>query len=131
MNKIQRLQSEVENFVMGFSHTEIEEWHCDNNFCDVCGFGGYIFKSEYAANRYVLGIGLQCAMDYCNGACSDEEWIGILSKYVSKRVAKNAIKKGNWEKVVRIMLKGEGAAFFLSDYSGKIHDLENGELLYY
>lgn len=131
MNKIQIRNADVENFVNGFSKHDVYEWITPNRFVDNHGFDGSIFKSECAANRYVLGIGLQNAMDYCNGACSDEDWISILSNYVSERVAKNAIKKGNWEKVVRIMLKGEGASFFLSDYSGRIHDLENGDLLYY
>ena len=130
MNKIQKRKIEVENIVMSMSKTKIEDWYTDYNFCDVCGFGGYIFKSELAAKRYVLGIGFQNAMDMCNGACSDEDWINILSNYTTERIAKKAIRNNDWEKVVKIMLKGEGASFFLSDYSGGYNYLDNGDLLY-
>lgn len=131
MNKIQRMQSEVENFVQNTFHQKIYEWNCDNNFVDDHGFDGYIFKSELAAIRYVYGIGLQCAMDYVNGAMRDDEWINLLSNYVGKRTAKRVIENSKWDKVVKIMVENEGVSFFLSDYSGGVHYLESGDLLYY
>ena len=124
-------QSEVENFVSNFSNSKVYDWITPKRFVDDHGCDGYIFKSELAAIRYIYGEGLQNAMDYCEGAMRDEDWIDLLSNYVSKRTAKNVIENGKWEKVVKIMVRNEGESFFLSDYSGRVHDLENGDLLYY
>lgn len=131
MNKAQRTKNEVENILNGYFKTSITEWHTDYNFTDNHGCDGYIFKSELAAVRFVYGWGLQNAIDFCNGACTDADWISILGGYVSERTAKRVIKKGDWEKVVKILVKNIGAIFFLSSYSGGITELSDGMYLYY
>lgn len=132
MNKIQRMQNDAAEFIKNRFNENVYEWMCENSFVDPHGFDGYLFKSELAAKRYVLGIGMQCAIDSCNGAVSGSDWINILMGCgLSKRVATKVIEKEDWERVVKTMLNQYGAAWFLSSYSGQIHDLDCGMLLYY
>ena len=132
MNKIQRTKIEVENILKESFKTSIEEWHTDYNFTDCHNCEGYIFKSELAAIRYIYGIGFQQFKDFCNGACTDEDWINILvGNGISKRKAKRVIENGDWGEVVHLMTKTEGAHFFLSEYSGRITELSDNRYLFY
>ena len=127
-----KIKEEVTQLLADRFQTAPEEWHTDQNFTDGHGCEGYIFKSERAAVRYVYGTGLQNAIDYCEGACSEENWINILiGQGFTKRQASKAVNTGNWKKVVKMMTQTQGPRFFLSDYSGQINSLSDGSLLYY
>ncbi len=127
------IKSEVEQFVREFSNgNEVAEWFDDKSFCDDHGFNGSIFNSEDEADNYVLTDGLQNAIDSVNGAQTEEDWISyLINGGVDEGTAEQLINNGNWEGVVKIILDKEGAPFFLSTYSGRIHDLSDGSLLYY
>lgn len=112
--------------------SKIEEWVASNEFYDVHNCNGFIFANEDEAYQYVAnGDYHQNALDYVNGACPDEEWISMLiDSGVEKRKATNIIKNEDWESVVQIVLDNEGPEWFLSQYSGRVHDLSNGVLYY-
>ena len=62
----------------------------------------------------------------------EKEWKDFLVKAgVSEEEAKGIADNANWEKVVEIVANTDGPQFFLSTYSGKVYELENGKLLYY
>ena len=130
--KSPRLQEEVNNFLADHFGMEPVEWYSRNNFVDGCNCEGWIFKSEKAATRYIYGDGLQMFMDFCDGACTEEDWINILIKQgFTKRQASKVINEKDWKKVVRMMTQTEGPRFFLSQYSGQVNTLSDGSLLYY
>ena len=131
MNKNQRTRNEVSKLVEKRSGNKIYEWFTNYNFVDENGFDGYIFKDHEAAVRYIYGIGLQDCIDTCDGACTDADWINILSGYCGKEHAEEIIKNGKWKEVVKVMTENEGPSFFLSPYSGGVDFLSDGRLLYY
>lgn len=127
-----KIKEEVTQLLADRFHTTPVEWHTDQNFSDGHGCDGYIFKSERAAVRYIYGTGLQICMDYCEGACTEEDWINILTKEgFTKKQASKAVNSGNWKKVVKMLTQTQGPRFFLSEYSGQINALSDGSLLFY
>ena len=95
--KSPRLQEEVTNFLAEHFQTEPVEWTSRNNFFDGHGCDGFIFKSERAATRYIYGDGLQIFMDYCNGACTEEDWLNILmASGFKKSTVKKVLHEGDW-----------------------------------
>jgi len=132
MNKIQRMQNEVEQFLMSEFDEKVYHWITPHNFVDECGFDGYIFKSDLAAIRYCLGTEMQNCIDYCDSAADKKDWLEILTQCGAKREkAKKELDNDNWEWVVRFMVKSNGAKFFLSSYSGRVTYMDNGMILYY
>lgn len=129
------IKSEVEQFVREFSNGhQIEQWLSDNRFVDDHGFDGYIFNDEMEAEESILnGENHQNAIDYVDGATTEEEWIQILDKHskAGTQYVRNIVEQGQWDKVVELILQIDGPAFFLAPYSGKTHDLSNGQILYY
>ena len=124
------MQNEVESLLSEYFGSGCE-WYTANTFDGCCGCSGHVFRSELAAVRYIYGEGLQMYMDYCDSACTESDWINILSKYYSRKKAERVINAHNWAEVVRMMTKAEGPAFFLSEYSGRVNELSNGYLLYF
>lgn len=129
------IKSEVEAFVREFSNGhQIEQWLSENSFVDDHGFDGHIFNDEIEAEESILnGENHQNAIDYVNGATSEEEWIQMLDKHskAGTQYVTNIVRQGQWDKVVELILQIDGPAFFLAPYSGKTHDLSNGQILYY
>lgn len=109
------------------------EWIDDNYFRDSHGFDGYIFDTEDEAVESIMdGENYQNAVDYVEGAQTDEEWVDyLISGGVNPRLAKTIIANQDWDKVVTTILMHNGPEFFLSSYSGKKYQLPNGKLLYY
>ncbi len=109
------------------------EWTSENTFVDAHGFNGYIFDTEEEAEESVLnGDEHQNAIDYVNGAQTDEDWIKYLIKGgVNPSMAERIINNGDWNSVVNIIVDKEGPEFFLSTYSGRVNELPNGKLLYF
>lgn len=132
LNGSEDVKAEVEAIVekMG-SH--IEEWVSDNRFYDVHGCDGSIYNSEEEAEEDILnGSEHQNAVDYVEGAMTEEDWIDYLDKCgFNRNQAEDIIRSGAWGKLVEIIVGNEGAQFFLAQYSGKVHDLSNGQVLYY
>jgi hypothetical protein len=111
-------------------------WGSDNYFCnDADGCNGSVYKSEEEARRSILsptGDNHQNALDFVEDAMGDEEWIGFLENCgINRRTAEKIISGGNWKKVVEIVVKNEGAKFFLSTYSGGTFELGNGYIVYF
>ena len=130
--KFNQTQQEVISLLADRFQTEPTEWHTRGNFTDCHGCDGWIFKSEKAATRYIYGDGLQIFMDYCNGACTEEDWLNILmASGFKKSTVKKVLHEGDWKKVVRMMTQTAGPRFFLSQYSGQVNTLSDGSLLYY
>ena len=125
-------KNEVETIVANFG-SSIEEWVSPTSFIDEHGCDGYIFKSNKAAvNSILYGENKQNALDYVSGALTDEDWIQyLINGGVDEKIAKKIIKDHNWYKVVKIIVETSGPEWFLANYSGKIHFLNNGSLLYY
>lgn len=132
LNGSEDVKAEVEAIVekMG-SH--IEEWVSDNRFYDVHGCDGSVYNSEEEAEEDILnGSEHQNAVDYVEGAMTEEDWIDYLDKCgFDKQQAVDIIRSGAWGKLVEIIVGNEGPQFFLAQYSGKVHDLSNGQVLYY
>lgn len=132
LNGSEDVKAEVEAIVekMG-SH--IEEWVSDNRFYDVHGCDGSIYNSEEEAEEDILnGSEHQNAVDYVEGAMTEEDWIDYLDKCgFDRNQAGDIIRSGAWGKLVEIIVGNEGPQFFLAQYSGKVHDLSNGMVLYY
>lgn len=126
------IANEVEEIVSSMG-SSIEEWYTDDNFIDIHGCAGYIFdNTEDAINAVLNGFEHQHAIDYVDGAQSDKEWIQYLIKGgVNKSTAVQVIKNHDWEQVVRIIVDKDGPEWFLSQYSGGVHSLSNGQVLYY
>ncbi|MBQ0023111.1 MAG: hypothetical protein KBT29_07725, partial [Prevotellaceae bacterium] len=124
--------NEVEEIVSSMG-SSIEEWYTDNNFIDTHGCEGFVFDdAEDATNAILNGFEHQNAIDYVNGAQSDEDWIQYLIRGgVDKRTAIQIIQNNDWEQVVQIIVDKAGPEWFLSQYSGEVHSLSNGQLLYY
>lgn len=129
------IKSEVEAFVREFSNGhQIEQWLSENSFVDDHGFDGHIFNDEMEAEESILnGENLQNAIDYVDGATTEEEWIQMLDKHskAGTQYVRNIVEQGQWDKVVELILQIDGPEFFLAPYSGKTHDLSNGQILYY
>lgn len=126
------LQQEVEQIVTSMG-SNIEEWLNDTRFVDQHGCDGYIFRNEKdAVNSILYGDGHQNAIDLVDGAQSDEEWVNYLIKGgVDKNVARTVISKQDWDSVVKMIVREDGPEWFLSTYSGQVHNLSDGSLLYY
>lgn len=126
------VKSEVEAIVekMG-SH--IEEWVSENRFFDNHNCDGSVYNSEEEAIEDILnGSEHQNAVDYVEGAMTEEDWIRYLDSCgYNKQQAEDIIYSGAWGKLVEILIGNEGPEFFLATYSGKAHDLSNGKVLYY
>lgn len=130
--KSPQLQQEVTQLLADRFKTEPTEWHTRNNFTDCHGCDGWIFKTERAAVRYIYGEGLQMFIDSVNSACSEEEWLKILTASgFKKKSVTRVLKEGDWKKVVKMMTQTQGPRFFLSEFSGQVNELSDGSLLYY
>ena len=126
-----RTRQEVEAYIAENFNQKPDEWHDTNRFVDDCGFHGYIFKNERAARRYVLSDIHEYGSE-CESAVDYKTWINILVNIgMTLRWAKEYVQRGLWEKVARKMLDACGPSYFLSTYSGQVHDLSDGSLLYY
>lgn len=130
--KKENIKQEVEEYVKSLN-SQVEEWITNNRFTDKHGCDGSIFKSEASARRSIIsGDNRQNAIDYVNGAQTDEEWIDYLVKGgVDRKKAESIINKEQWGKVVNIIVDTDGPEWFLAQYSGSVHSLSNGYLLYY
>lgn len=126
------LQQEVEQIVTSMG-SSIAEWINDTCFVDQHGCYGYIFRSEEdAVNSILYGDDHQNAIDLVNGAQSDKEWVDYLIKGgIDKNVARAVISKQDWDSVVKMIVRKDGPEWFLSTYSGQVHHLSDGSLLYY
>ena len=126
------IKQEVENVVNAMG-SQIERWYGDDEFIDKHGCNGYIFNDEDEARESVLnGYEHQNAVDYVDGAQTDEEWVNYLVHGgVDRNQAMQIINNGDWDSVVSIIVDVYGPEWFLSTYSGSIHRLSNGQLLYF
>lgn len=126
------LQQEVEQIVTSMG-SNIEEWLNDTCFVDQHGCDGHIFRNEEdAVNSVLYGDEHQNAIDAVDGAQSDEEWVDYLIRGgVEPQLAKSIIANQQWDKVVEIIVNKVGPEWFLSGYSGRVHNLNDGSLLYY
>ena len=126
------VRAEVEAIVekMG-SH--IEGWFSEHRFCDDHGFVGSIYNSEEEAEEDILnGDEHQNAIDDVENAMTEEDWVDYLEHCgYNIQQAGDIIRSGAWGKLVEIIVGNEGPQFFLAQYSGKVHDLSNGMVLYY
>lgn len=126
------VRAEVEAIVekMG-SH--IEGWFSEHRFCDDHGFVGSIYNSEEEAEEDILnGDEHQNAIDDVEVAMTEEDWVDYLEHCgYNIQQAKDIIYSGAWGKLVEIIVGNEGPQFFLATYSGKVHSLSNGMVLYY
>ena len=126
------VRAEVEAIVekMG-SH--IEGWFSEHRFCDDHGFVGSIYNSEEEAEEDILnGDEHQNAIDDVENAMTEEDWVDYLEHCgYNIQQAKDIIYSGAWGKLVEIIVGNEGPQFFLATYSGKVHSLSNGMVLYY
>ncbi len=124
----------VENFLRErFNINGQIEWLNDNYFMTEDGCNGSIFNNVNEAYESVLsGENHQNAIDYVDGAQSDDDWIDyLINGGVNPEKAKQIIMNGDWNQVVQIILDADGPEWFLSTYSGEVYDLPNGQLLYY
>ena len=126
------LQQEVNQIVTSMG-SNIEEWLNDTCFVDQHGCVGHIFRNEEDATNSVLyGDDHQNAIDSVDGAQSDEEWVDYLIKGgVEPHLAESMIANQQWDKVIEIIVSKSGPEWFLSGYSGEVHNLSDGSLLYY
>lgn len=126
------VRAEVEAIVekMG-SH--IEEWVSENRFFDNHNCDGSVYNSEEEAEEDILnGDEHQNAIDYVEGAMTEEDWVDYLEHCgYNRQQAEDIIYSGAWGKLVEIIVGNEGPQFFLATYSGKVHELSNGMVLYY
>lgn len=126
-----KIQREVERYIKDTYNQKPYEWLADNRFVDHHGCDGYIFPDGDAAHKYLMDDLHELGSNY-ESACSDEDWVSLLVGIgFTKRRATNVVKKGEWETVAKEMIDYYGPSFELSTYSGKIHTLSNGYLLYY
>lgn len=109
------------------------EWITDTYFETKNGCNGSIFNSEEDAAKSVLsGDDHQNAVDLVEGAMSDEDWKSYLvGAGIGEDEANAIIDNNQWKKLVEIVVDNDGPKFFLSTFSGKVYDLDNGKLLYY
>ena len=109
------------------------EWITNNKFVDAHGCDGYIFNSEDdAINSLMNGDNYQNAIDYVNTSQSEEEWVRyLINGGVKPQIANSIIQNQDWDKVIEIIIDTVGPEWFLSQYSGEVHELPNGKLLYY
>lgn len=109
------------------------DWLTDNRFVDNHGCDGYIFNnSEEAIKSILSGDDHQNAVDFVDGACTDDEWIAMLIKAgYSPDSAYYIINNHKWDELVKIIVYRDGPEWFLSTYSGNGYDLPNGMILYY
>ncbi|MBR4623979.1 MAG: hypothetical protein IKO56_00410 [Alphaproteobacteria bacterium] len=109
------------------------EWITDTYFETKNGCNGSIFNSEEDAAKSVLsGDDHQNAVDFVEGAMSDEDWKSYLvGAGIGEDEANAIIDNNQWKKLVEIVVDNDGPKFFLSTFSGKVYDLDNGKLLYY
>lgn len=126
------VKQEVENIVHEMG-SEIEQWVTPNRFFDKHGCDGSIFNSEEDAKYAVLsGDDHQNAIDYVNTAQSPKEWVDYLvAGGVDREKAINIIRNNDWDSVINIIVNSDGPEWFLSGYSGQVHQLSNGQILYY
>lgn len=126
------VNDEVEDIVSSMG-SNIEDWVNDHNFYDTHGFNGYIFNSEEEAVDAVLnGDEHQNAIDYIDGAQSEDEWVKyLIDGGVDADYANEIVENQDWDAIIKIIVDSDGPEWFLSDYSGKVHNLSNGQLLYY
>lgn len=127
------VRAEVESIVEEMSGNHIEEWFGEHRFCDDHGFDGSVYKNEKeAANDILNGSEHQNAVDYVEGVMTEEDWVGYLDDCgFNRKQAEDIIYSGAWGKLVDIIVGNEGPEFFLSTYSGQVHNLSNGQILYY
>lgn len=125
-------KNEVERLVKRLG-SSIDEWLSPTEFCDKHGCGGYIFNSEEEAYDSIInGDEHQNAVDYVDGAITDEEWVSYLvGGGIDEQTAQGIIANGDWDAVVGIIVDKEGPEWFLSQYSGRKYYLEDGQILYY
>lgn len=126
------IRQEVEGIVRKRGN-KITEWYGDGHFQTEDGCDGFIFASSYDAKNSVLnGDEHQFAIDCLEDGQTDEEWIDYLTKGgVSSNDARRIIQNHDWDEVVRIIVKACGPEWFLSTYSGEVHSLSDGSLLYF
>lgn len=125
------IQREVTEYISETYNQEPYVWLCSNRFVDHHGNDGYIFKSEYAARRYILGD-IEEKSAECESAMSDEDWIAFLVGCDKREsIARRWVESGRWDKVVRCVLNTYGPSFVLNTYSGTVSVLSDGSLLYY
>lgn len=126
-----RTQKEVTAYLAETYNQKPYEWLTDNRFVDHHGCDGYVFKSELAARRYILGDIHEKGCE-CEGAMSDADWICLLiATGMRKHDATRIVNEGMWEKVARKMLDCYGPSYFLSTYSGSVSVMSDSCLLYY
>lgn len=126
------IRQEVEDIVRKMG-SKITEWYGVKYFQTESGCDGFIFASKDEAKDCVLnGDEHQNALDLVNEMMTDEDWIGCLTGVgVNPNEARRIIQNQDWEEVVRIIVKVDGPEWFLSSYSGEIHSLSDGSLLYF
>lgn len=126
------IKQEVEEYVHAMG-SQIEQWLCDYVFVDKHGCNGFIYDNEEEAKQSVLnGEEHQNAMDYVKDAQSPEDWIGYLVEGgVDENQAINMVRNEDWNGIVNVIVDKEGPEWFLSQYSGQVHELTNGQLLYF
>lgn len=126
------IKQEVEEYVHAMG-SQIEQWSCDYVFVDKHGCNGFIYNNEEEAKQSVLnGEEHQNAMDYVKDAQSPEDWIGYLVEGgIDENQAINMVRNGDWNGIVNVIVDKEGPEWFLSQYSGQVHELTNGQLLYF
>ena len=109
------------------------DWLNEHYFSDNHGCSGSVCVDENDAyNRVLNGEEHQNAVDYVEGAQTDDEWIDqMLNAGVTRRVAESIIKNKKWDKLVELILEKNGPQYFLSGYSGEVYQLDDGLLLYY
>ena len=125
-------KQEVEEYVAD-NGGEIQEWLSDNYFYDTHGCNGSIFGSEDEAEESIMkGEDHQNALDMLDGLIDDDEMVKFLrSCGVDILHAKRMVKYDMREDMIEPILNACGAKFFLSGYSGEVHELSDGTLLYY
>ena len=126
-----KIQREVVKYIAETFNTKPYDWLTDNHFVDYHGFDGYIFPDGDAAYRYLMDNLEELGSTY-QSAQSDEDWVELLEGIgFSKQGATKTVKNGDWKTVAREMIDYYNPSFKLSSYSGQIHTLSNGYLLYY
>ena len=119
---------------LGVKHLDSIDWLNDNYFQMLDdGTNGSIFPSvEDARNSVLYGDDHQNAVDYVDGAQSDEDWIEyLINGGVDEETAETIIRNHDWDTVVEIIVDKCGPEWFLSTYSGEVYGLPDGSLLYY
>ena len=118
---------------LGVGNLDSINWLGDNYFTMYDGSNGSVFQSEEDARNSVLhGDDHQNAVDLVYDAMTDEEWVDYLIRGgVDAKTAETIIRNQDWDKVVEIIVDADGPEWFLSTYSGEVHGLPDGSLLYY